>query len=446
MRATTSGLFAAGLAVLSSPPAIAEPPEPVATATVTSTTSAAAYRVPPEALPGGPPWARAALWVPRGLLAVLSALPRGIGWVIDELKLPATFEAVFFDDTLTYGAFPVLTVETPFGVQVGLRALHRSLFGQGEQLRLAAQVGQRATELYSLDLDTGRRLGRTRVVARARFERGSRLIYQGLNAPQGPRTEARRRTVYARLRVERSFGPQLEGAVEVGWWNDDYGPPLDDDVRSAETLSVPDPFTFRVEDIDTLEGALEVIYDGQRSTAAFAPPAVPSEGLRLGARLGVDRVLENQGLTYMRYTLEVEQRFDLWRGTRILAVGARLSGVGGPIDRIPVFDLPALGGPRHLRGFARGALRGPQAFAAQVEYLFPLEPFVVGFLFADVGRTFTRLEDWRSGPEVSAGLGLEAYMWERSLGRLHLGVSGRGDVQFTFGVATDYNLDGRQDR
>lgn len=379
---------------------------------------------------------------------MLAAPPRGTTWLVDEFELLATLEALLFDETLTYGVVPDGGVETPFGVRLGATFTHRSLFGARERLEATAQFGGRLNQLYAIRFESGQRWGRFGLGARVGYEAIPRVLYYGLDEEMADvRTAAGRRTLSAEIEGRYALAERLVSRLQLRWANDAYGPPGRTDDPFVLAVYSVDPFTFEADDLDLVEVAFELVHDARVRADRFVPPSRPSSGFLVGGRLGAVQVAEADGPAFLRYALGFEQRLNLFAGTRILVFELRLLGTAGPIDRIPVFELPELGGPRHLRGYPRGRFRGAYATVLSVEYHYPLADFLAGFLFADAGRAFrTASELVEAAPEAGFGGGFDVALWDRALGRLQLGVSRRGGVEVSLGVSAGLDLDPWEDR
>src|SRR5690606_18508859 len=81
----------------------------------------------------------------------------------DRYHVAARLRSFFFNDAGTFGIFPTLFFETGFGANVGLRLVHRDLFGRGERLMLRAGFGSVERQTYRGRIDSGDRLGRVRL-------------------------------------------------------------------------------------------------------------------------------------------------------------------------------------------------------------------------------------------------------------------------------------------
>ena len=114
-------------------------------------------------------------------------------------------------------------------------------------------------------------------------------------------------------------------------------------------------------------------------------------------------------------------------------------------SQIPIFELPTLGGIQRLRGYVRGRFRARHLLYAVAEYHFPVEAWIDGFLFAELGAPFDHVADLSARfPRSSFGFGLALFAWNEVLGRGHIGVSADGTVNVGFGIPTDFALGHRE--
>jgi hypothetical protein len=442
------GRRVAGVAALISLTAPAAWATPAPGRTVTSTGTPTGWtRGPERSASVADDVARVALAPARALTWLLFAPPRATTWAIDELALVSTARGLFFDDTGTYGAFPIVGIETPFGVSLGARAVHRSAFGAGESLDLSAAYGGRLNQRYAVSMATGRRFRPVTLRLRAKYETLPRLVYEGLHGARGPSSAVSVETLAGEVGAGFALDERTRVGLVVAAWSDAFGPPgRRSDEPFAGDLYTLDPFSLAEGSVETGAVGLEFRYDGGEVASPTIPPARPTSGPRIRARLDARRVLEADPATYLRYAIEAEQRLDLFLGRRTLALRLLALGVGGAEGRVPVFDLARLGGPNILRGYARGALRGRHALALVLAYRFPLVAGLGGLVFAEAGQVYRTVEDLSDLPEASAGLGFEVFRWERIFGRLQVAVSRRGGLQLTFGGTVRADLDGRWDR
>lgn len=446
LTATSSAASASDEAGAEAPPSSA-PPADEASGRVRS----------PEPEPA-PAASKALLLLPRGLAFVLFLPVRGALYAFDAGDLRARFESIFFNRERTFGAFPIVRIETPFGVSFGGTVIHRDLFGHSEQLSLTAAFGGRVTSSVDLGFDTGQLLGRRdRVELRFTYDGQPDLRFYGvgnvgrvvgadaISEPLDPYSaEVAVESATFRDRVVLDLTPvhELDGRIELrarfAWaWQDVSERDLD-----ATPVSVRD--VYRVEGIpyydrpfSTLIGELEVRYDSLHVTNPVLPPSTQSSGVFARAFIGANQVVGRTDSFYFRGGLDLRRYIDLFAGTRVLVLRAHGEAVSAPVEEVPILDLPGLGGPFNLRGYRRGRFRDQALWLTSAEYRFPIISVLSGFVFVDVGRVFSDPSEALNDPQVGFGGGVELSASDRRLARLQVGGSRLGTVVFNFEIGLD---------
>jgi hypothetical protein len=102
---------------------------------------------------------RGALYVPKLTVQVAFAPIRGGFWAYERYHLDALYRKIFFNDAETIGLYPIASLQSGYGLNVGVRFVHRDVFGEREQLRLRAGTGGQFRQIYSAKLTSGDRLG-----------------------------------------------------------------------------------------------------------------------------------------------------------------------------------------------------------------------------------------------------------------------------------------------
>jgi outer membrane translocation and assembly module TamA len=77
----------------------------------------------------------------------------------------------------------------------------------------------------------------------------------------------------------------------------------------------------------------------------------------------------------------------------VLVLRAVVEGVEGKTAEIPFSELPRLGGPRRLRGYALDRFRDEKAALGTLEYHYPIHQFVAGSLYVDAGHVASNYGD-----------------------------------------------------
>jgi hypothetical protein len=148
-------------------------------------------------------------------------------------------------------------------------------------------------------------------------------------------------------------------------------------------------------------GRLDVIYDARVVPHPWIPRTAPASGWRVrgwGGYSGGD------GFSTGRYGASAERLFDLFRGTRVLALRARVDGVTADRRELPFLLLPSLGGPDHMRAFSRGRFRDQVATVAEVAYEWAVGLNARASLFIEVGGVHEGISEIGAEPlHLSSG-------------------------------------------
>jgi hypothetical protein len=99
---------------------------------------------------------------------------------------------------------------------------------------------------------------------------------------------------------------------------------------------------------------------------------------------------------------------NLWQRSRILvlSVESALAATVHEDGVVPFTELPMLGGPDTLRGFAVGRFRGFSSFMASAEYRWPIWMWADGTLFVDYGGVFGRYYAGFGAPQMQPDVGI----------------------------------------
>jgi hypothetical protein len=440
--------------------------------TTTTTATAARFFVPPSAPPPdeasgrlrspepdpAPAVAKALLFVPRGLLFLVFLPVRGALYAFDAGDLRARFESIFFNRERTFGAFPIVQIETPFGISVGGTMIHRDLFGRRESASLTAAFGGRLTSGVDLQLDSGQRFGdRYGLELRFTYDGQPDVRFYGvgnvsevvdpsaIEEPLDPyAADVAVESATFRDRVVLDLAPvhQLDDRIELrarfAWaWQDVSERDLDATPVNVRDVFRVDDIRFYDEPFSTLVGELELRYDSLDVPYRVLPPSTQSTGLFARAFVGANQVLGRTESFYFRGGLDLRRHFDLFAGTRVLVLRLYGEAVSAPVTKVPILDLPGLGGPFDLRGYRRGRFRDQALWLASAEYRFPIISVLSGFVFVDTGRVFSDPGEAFRDPQLGFGGGLELSEQRRRLVRLQVGGSRLGTVVFNLEIGLD---------
>lgn len=391
---------------------------------------------------------RLALAAPRLVVrTVMGAAVTGTR-IEDRHHLIDRAEDFFFDDTRTYGVFPTLFYETGFNTNVGARAVHRDLFGVGARLHLRAGYGGADRQVYEGHVHTGHWLPGGRISIHVGYERARDDFYGVGNAdltvrdPAAPPIDALSGESAVRARyVERKLYGEA-GAITAlsGHWYLDVLHRL----RLREIAAPGDasaPALSAVYRRDTLAGfgdevvdaytELGLGFDGAHSHKPDVPDDLPSSGVRLDTWTGMQAQLEAPREVFATVGADLQPYFDLYRADRVLRLRLRVVSVVGPLDTVPVADLPQLGGSRLLRGYPPSRFRGRVTALTTAEYRYPVQERMAAYLFVDAGRAYVRVEDLSpEGLRVGFGGGLLIYGGAGARVRFQLASSIDGGLYF----------------
>ncbi len=399
---------------------------------------------------------RALLFVPRYALMVVAAPIRGGAWVYDRFQVRDRMHNIFFNDDGTVGVYPLALFETGFGVNAGLRIVHRDVFGRGEHLKFRASYGGRFRQIYKLDFTSGERLGdRVALEAEAGFEVRPKDRFFGIGdheltdsgALTGPidalardqavdtrfRQQVVRFLLGTRLNLARTARGELSARINGALMVRDFGAAQGAGPDAADIYQ-PDSLIGYRDGLTNLYGEVELRYDSRRPTRYYWSEALPATGWQLAGFAGYARGLADDPSAYLRYGLDLQRNIDLFGGSRILAVRGFVEAVSAPIAEVPFVDLPALGGSTLLRGYDQDRFRDRALTLASVEYQWDLGQLLAGILFVDAGRVWSSLEQidgdgWR----VGYGFGLQLHSKKSFLMRLSLASSIDGGLFFNLG-------------
>jgi hypothetical protein len=148
----------------------------------------------------------------------------------------------------------------------------------------------------------------------------------------------------------------------------------------AALIGFEEPFTLG-------DARIELSYDARSAPHRWIPRSAPATGWRARAVIGyaAGSTEDDGDFRYGHYSASLERLFDLYRGTRVLAVRARLDGVTADRSEVPFLLLPALGGPDQMRAFSRGRFRDETATSGEVAYEWAFGTYARASLFIEVG-------------------------------------------------------------
>ena len=176
-------------------------------------------------------------------------------------------------------------------------------------------------------------------------------------------------------------------------------------------------------------GRVDLDYDARVAPYPWIPRTAPASGWRVRAWGGASG---GDGFATARYGGSAERLFDLFRGTRVLALRARLDAVTADRRDLPFFLLPALGGPDHLRAFSRGRFRDEVATSAEVAYEWAVGLDARASLFLEAGGVHPGMDELAVEPlHLSYGAAFRLAGDESTDARAVVAGSETGEWSFT---------------
>jgi len=417
------------------------------------------YRVAPDgAGPGVIAW-RIAGFVPYWATKILLTPVRGLMWVYERYALDVRFREVFFTADGTIGLFPLLTNEAGFGLSLGAKFLHNSLFGEGEKLSITATARGASQAFASLVANSGNRWRGFRLRGNVTYNSLRRARFDGIGNEDTVDIEDSGRITEpldpfsnelafdsrysfdefsVRLGADFALTDHLTVQVLGEYIRRDYDPNGDDAERyRVFTGDVYDTanLTGFEEGLNTIDGLLVLTYDRSGVASRYNSLAVRSRGYRATSLLGYAYGIGDDPSNFLRFSAALEGFINLYGGDRVLTLRAFYETVSADRADVPFDQLPTLGGVNLLRGYLRGRFRDSSVALASAEYSYPVLNTVSGFLFVDVGVPFAGLDDFSlDNPRVGYGAGVQLQNASAAFGRLDVSSSIDGGllVNLTF--------------
>jgi hypothetical protein len=362
----------------------------------------------------------ALLLVPRLAIAAASVPVREGLIVYERYDVRERLVDLFFDDARRFGVYPILTLETGVRPGFGARLVDRDLLGTGARLRLSADYGGElrrrldagvtSLQVPALPLWLHLRGGWQQQPDATFYGIGDAPLADGVAAGVPARAPTAHRTRFEQAIWRAELGLLLHpaGPVQAGWSvttvSRRFGAPAGDGDQTAVRFD-PASLTGWERGVDLVYNEVQVAVDTLRPGSPYVPASVPSTGTKVVAFAGWAAGVRGDPTRYLRYGVDALRSFDLYAGDRVLVLRGHLEGVAGEDAQIPFTDLPRLGGPSLLRGFAPGRFRDRIAIAGTLEYRYPIWRQMSGFLFVDAGRVVRRPE--LVAPRLGGGGGLE---------------------------------------
>lgn len=359
---------------------------------------------------------RAILFLPRlALRLVYYPIQKGLRFV-EASYIIEEVEDILYNDERTAAIIPILSVNSDFGPQLGVRAFHEDLGGNEEYGALGASIGGRYQQAYEMHFEADRAGGsRLWLESHTTFEVQPRMRFFGFGDPDSPITEGvgldpRLASVETRFRHQR-FRQSLTAGLTIGepgaltkigmtsrLKRHDFGPgeDVDDDERLETVFD-----TAQVPGFDL--GATLAELEANLVVDTRDKEGKTSSGTYLGVFAG--GALPFRQYEYFRYGAELTGYIDLFKETRVLVLRGAFHAVEGEEDEIPFVELPSLGGANRLRGYSLHRFRDLKSAVATVEYHYPIHELLAGALYLDVGEVARTYRELVSDPNLRVGGG-----------------------------------------
>jgi hypothetical protein len=400
---------------------------------------------------------RGVLYGPKLAADLVLAPFRGGLWLNEHYHLTDWYRRVFFNDAQTIGLYPTLSVDTSLGVTAGARFVDLDLLGEKEQLSLQATAGSRYRQIYAVSLATGNRLGdRFSLELDAGYERRPHDTFYGIGngdrvattaAPIDPLVDPR--SLEAQYRQDRA---RVSVTGDLHAWEQLH-------VRAAGALSEVqfgppdqgDPIA-RLYDPRGLVGLggiqysyseLELRWDSRRRATVWEPVSVRSTGGLAAVYAGLLHRLDG-GPDFWRYGFDLQRFLRLTEGPRVIIAHLHGEAVTGRRDEVPFTELPTLGGPTYLRGYALDQFRDRVAAFGSAAYAWDLSQWFSASLFVDVGRVYPSVTELTLDHlRMGYGVAVEAHSTESFVLEGSLGSSIDGGVFVNLSFNPVYDLTDR---
>lgn len=424
----------------------------------------------PEAAPASRPLrttGRVLLFLPRWVFWIAVQPIRGGLWAYERYQLGGLVKSIFFNDEETLGLYPLALFETGFGANFGGRFIYRDLFGEEGRLRLRASYGGRFRQQYSAKASTGTLLGdRVELELEGAFQIFPRSRFFGVG--NGDLVDG--------ATIMETVDPLArDTAVKTRFRHDDIS------VELASVIQLPSSFSLRVAgsyiqrafdpeaelaagdfdifdiyntaqltgydtDLSSIGGEIELTYDTRRGTRFWVSDVNPNTGWKLSGFFGFRQGFGDDPSSYGRYGVDVQRVLDLYDATRTLTLRTYVEGVTGSIDEVPFLELPKLGGPHFLRGYARDRFRDRVSTLASAEYRFLVNKFLAAYAFVDTGRVFKGLDNIElDGFRLGYGGGIQVHSATTFRGRFDVSSSIDGDVFINVTLDPVYDVSSRKE-
>lgn len=359
---------------------------------------------------------------PRVAMEVAMAPVRASVWAFDRYQLIDRFKQVFFDDTGTYGLYPILVLDSTYGATIGGRFVHRNVFGEREKLWLRAGTGGQFRVQAEAGLASGLRFGeRTQLDVLGEFERRPEDNFFGIgNTAEAMETHFRQEMLRARssldVRAVSSLHVTASGALtDLEFEPSEHEP-------SIETVFNPMTLTGWT-GVRNIYGELELRWDQRSYPAVLDRHGAYTSGGYFALFGGRIHQFEAGG-DYWRYGGHAQKFWQIAKGPRVISTRFALDAVTGGYEEVAFMQLPQLGGRTLLRGYERERFRDRLAVVGSVEYTWDIGQLLMASLFTDVGRVYPSFSELHyKDMRVGYGVSLQLHRHHGFLGAVSLASS-----------------------
>jgi len=333
---------------------------------------------------------RAALLVPRWTFELVLTPARTGLWLYDRYELDQRAGDATAAGTMRLGFSPSLSFESGYGITGGTaggRLDAHNLFGAHEEasLEAAAGAGYYFRQLYAVTATSGHRFGdRFTLALDTGYEVRARDAFYGLGNGAGEVTRYSQHRARAGLTGDLAVWSDLHVRPSVALAQQSFGDPAEG--ASAEDLYMPVGWMGT----QSAYGELALRWDSRRGGGEWDPHWKLTNGTLATAYAGRYHQLDAGG-DFWRYGLDAEQLVRLGMGPRVLAAQFHGEAVTGSTDEVPFTELPSLGGPLYLRGYAPDRFRDRVALVGALEYRWDLARWLGAHVFVDAGRVYDSL-------------------------------------------------------
>lgn len=345
---------------------------------------------------------RAVLYVPNLVLEGVFYPLRKLAGVVGRYQIVPRVKKLIYNDAETSVIHPTAAYQSGYGLNFGVRAAHSDLFGDQEKLSGEVRYGGLYEQAYKLSFE-GYSIGGgplwLGLDARFEVKPGLRFFGHGTRSlgevssleaagELGPRQGAlatrhleRHGSVSATVGASHGkLGSVSRLGLNLLYHHRKF---------EAQQRNFEEPSIEQIYDTGQLVG-----YDNGINVLEVAPLLVwdsrdnavlSTRGLYIEA-FGGHTLPVTEDADFWHYGVTSSIFFDLYGGSRVLALRGMLEAVHGDEADIPFSELIKIGGGERLRGYQRDRFRDKIAAVGAVEYRYPIHEFVAGEVFVDMGR------------------------------------------------------------